>query len=1422
MKRYFLKKFRMLVSIGMILSVATPLHAVVFWDNTMAPNVDDDNLVINGAVQLNAGGTHISSVTNDIVVSLLSSSVVRGNDTAPSQLYVTAGAGRTVRFYLQQYDLSFIGSTDANKTPLLIVVSGPGNVEFQLRGGRSISFTSTATSGGVQVYQLMSSGTHNTISFYRDNAFFAEENVSINVGPQSLISYLAGDRISLNPTSVGSIVFNPVSTDPVGRMILNIEDTGAYLIKGVYTNSTNPLGITLANIDRTIAAGLNAVTSVINSLGSTNQSGLLITSSNKTFFELLVDPFGFQGAQLDPMNYKGSFNGVQYSFLLGANGQLVVDPNAYVDYVGLSDNICPVMPSNDCFTIDTIKSRNPSAFFIDGNLNPQSTPALLSIAADAAIFFRSGVNCVGTIENDANSENPFVVTSLSGGAGDYVLDVEGIFDVVGQNDGDLMQSKIEILSLQVSTTVGAPLFVGGTQTNFPGRTFATDCGALLRYNKAAFLINNVMNLHNVSLSHTDENHLVVEKNDVCSEPTYVGGELSTLDCSFSRPRITFTNARFLLNTSVAVTGVDLVVPNDSNGSGICTNNISKFVFYYNGNAIDRGTGRQLNLGTLSGSQACDGCTIISADAHLDIIQTSTCDNAASGIQDTLILTVAPNDNTINHCITGDITNQCSLNTIYLGHSSNISIGLDPLLFDPLITGTITPTLEIAGNFFSFATRGGPNACPAVGGLTGKGIIFIDCTGKIVIDSQYRAIFGTMIVKRGDAQVILPKQQIYFEDLVGITDWHLDLSTTPTIIPVNQTLADFTLNWRAACKDYDVFNPYIIKSVNTCGCPPVQQDNISGIPVVAGEVDQLQVQGSRLGDQATLMIDGGWVRELLFQKGSCSGEAPVAYVVLKNDGRVGLNTAHTNPDSLLASDTLGVNGITIIADGNGQVDLNEDMVINNVCSILKGPNFVEGNVLTINADTEKALRVKPTGVLDLRSFSEGDIVRFAGQVKVILEPGARILLDGVFVEFFDATTLECEPLIKSELLFSEIPVGPIDNALPVTSTPAEDPHNEFAPLTNFGAGVQNTDPFRVRLIGTGALRFADSSGFYVPLDTFVGVETLFQEIQVDSTTTETCEIPVTNLIVILNDDANFVIGDPNSLGGAFQVGNTQDYAGHSVNFTLNPNGSDTQFIVKSNGFVGFGVGIVDKRSLIPSEWYVDTLFNVGQISIINNDGLISHTRTFDSDKSNNDLSSNDSNAALIAFADYGDGTPTYFLLLEDQDTHAGRRLGNSDLHGGGNIILLRPSADALEIGAIAPIVRSDDGIPTGSSGRYFASILSSRIMMENLPAIGESFIPSDLYNFIKIKDYFTAPGAARGKGTASLSQDEFDLEHEAVRVGYLDRGQIGRQDIYDISEPAGGTQQQRREKADDIGAISIQCDRTQAPPAPISFAQQILD
>lgn len=136
MKRYFLKKFRMLVSIGMILSSVAPLQAVVFWDNTMAPNVDDDNLVINGAVQLNAGGTHISSVTTDIVVSLLSASTVRGNDAAPSQLYITVGAGRTVRFTLPQFDLSFIGSADANKTPLLIVVSGPGNVEFQLRGGR--------------------------------------------------------------------------------------------------------------------------------------------------------------------------------------------------------------------------------------------------------------------------------------------------------------------------------------------------------------------------------------------------------------------------------------------------------------------------------------------------------------------------------------------------------------------------------------------------------------------------------------------------------------------------------------------------------------------------------------------------------------------------------------------------------------------------------------------------------------------------------------------------------------------------------------------------------------------------------------------------------------------------------------------------------------------------------------------------------------------------------------------------------------------------------------------------------------------------------------------------------------------------------------------------------------------------------------
>src|SRR6202043_900057 len=83
-----------------------------------------------------------------------------------------------------------------------------------------------------------------------------------------------------------------------------------------------------------------------------------------------------------------------------------------------------------------------------------------------------------------------------------------------------------------------------------------------------------------------------------------------------------------VNTDIAVTGLDLVVPNYVDEFGILHANLSDFIFYSNGACVDNGTGRQMILGTRIGSTAANGCTRIDADAHLNIMEQENATSSA--------------------------------------------------------------------------------------------------------------------------------------------------------------------------------------------------------------------------------------------------------------------------------------------------------------------------------------------------------------------------------------------------------------------------------------------------------------------------------------------------------------------------------------------------------------------------------------------------------------------------------------------------------------------------------------------------------------------------------------------------------------------------------------------------------------------------
>lgn len=1316
------------LSAGLLLGV-TSIYSVTWGPGS--GDVINTNLVISGNVQLGLGatGNHIQAITADVNVTMTAASVIKGNNAGPSQLYLFAAAGHSITFNVTR-DLTFEGSSSLGLPNLLIVQSGPGTVNWIIDGGVTLSYTAGLGTGGTE-YWLYEAASAPLARFSRNTSVLPASNIFVNVGPSSIISYLSNFASPFAGGDSARILVNSANANANGNFAFNIEDTGGIVIAGHYSNQPNPLLVTSANIFREIAAGSNAIFEVENTLGETinGNHGLWVLNRNATFSadvngqqgNWLVDPFLVLCARNDP-NYTGTFSGVRYGWTLGANGTLTIDNDAFINYVGLNIDVTPSIFSNGCIdfqgpTNQAIKKRNPSAFIVDGNLNPFSTAAQLNLGDRSALFFRSGVNSNNVVENDLTSTDPFVIDPVlrSPDAGNVVFAIEGELNVSGVS---ALDSKLELLSWEVDQGTGA-LFVGGTETIFPKRTFAKDGNNVyLQYNAGKFLVNNYLNLFETSLSHTDENHIVVTKNSCISEPAYVGGETFTLlplalptpivvNPLTDRPKITFLDARFLLNTDVAITGLDLLVPNG------CLTNLSTFVFYYNGYAVDNGFGRNLILGTHVGSTAAGCSREISDSAHLDIIQTSSCIFSRAAIPGhELDLTVAANDNTINPLITGPITGQVSTHSIYLNAVSNISIGenSDTISFSPVTY----PWLRIAGNSFSFDT-GAPQ--PQNVGVTGLGGIFVDLNGQFTIDPQLSATINTMVVRSRNAYVDLPITEVFFHNGVGITAWQPDMSESilvnPTsgrvLVSASESFLDFSLNWALQVIKDPSFVPFPVVTALDCSpVPTVTSATLDYLPEIQGTVNQLQIQGSRFSDPATIKINGGHVEELVFLEGCLPGEYNGAVIVLQNGGTCGIGSVNRNFDSAKAATVLGRNGVVFIVDaGGGKIVLNNSVDILGSCAFLVGPGFdPETDLFEIEATVPYEMIVRKGGILDLRGIPFGTTLSLKQYAQLSFEPATIAIFGGGTLEFTDNSELRFLPSLESDVynFFNAIPLGPINDLLPANvNTLASAPHNEFASLTGYGAGLHNTDPFRVRLVGTGIIAMTDDSVGEIPHDTFVGVETL----NYDDPSCGFVTVSSTNIILSLSGNAQFFMGrdSSNVHGGVLQIGNVEDLEDNSITFLFELNGESAKFFQGATSFFGLNVGVVRAGVPTMNQYLVNTLFNVSSIEFDFFNGEWAHNRIFSGDNIN---------ASLVAI---GEG-PIYTATF-GAEIGALFDITNNDtnINGGGNLVYIT-AGTAGNDGAIAPIVRDQDDFVTvdtttgETSDRLRVSIMSSLIMRQH--------------------------------------------------------------------------------------------------------------
>ena len=1350
------KRTLFLVAAG-VLSAGYQLNAAT-WDGTTS-NVTNENLTIDGD----------NNVDDDTTVTADNGGTFTVNCINAARLIATQGAASTSRvtFVVSNNSNLVVNMFASNLTLLSGDAAGEdlsfevrntggasdtGKVTFQLRGSRQLLISGQTGpdsqtrflldmedfSGGTLAPRVVIAREPGDASPNSDVAVVLQINAGIGYGAQDNVNNAEG-VIEIQPGSTGTGQFTLRKT-PVGSFVLisgreYAGNLGAWTPttprgKQAYLNVTNPAAMPCARL---------IIESETNSTGG---SGGAVSD----YPSLLADPFDL-GVPFNP----------QSSFILGSNGTLDISDQTYVDYISLTNSGCPSQAPNDT----AFKFRNASALITDAT--SLSDLPTIRMHDTSALYFRSAVGADGTV---ATAPNYFVpAANYTSGQGETVFDVEGPAMILGD---DPNENAVEILSLFVNpsgnkVTIDSTRMVGNPLmpiTMFPARTFFHEgnpaTAPRVGYNKGNFLINNRLIINTVSINHTNENHQVLNHDDqtmwaslavpeqagddpstfrdIHSESTYIGGEASSGGeprprTSDAFPRMDFRNGVFRAHTNVAFTGLDLQVPNI-----VDTDNNSRFICYHNGAAqilnINRDgenlvvdPGRSVILGTEVGSKACDGDTLIDRDTHVDIFQ--TVDNTQSDpvfVQQLALQSGANNNATDCKLVTeglGSVAGQNQVHQLFQGNNSNITLGT----FAPFgFTNATIPTLLIDGNYYGFETRGGlTDQKPENGGINGEGAIFVDRNGCFGISTTARASIATQVMQTTTGKVSLPGNQVYFDNRVGIQDEKVDLTDPDkrVLIQEGERRSDYTFDWGSTVKDTDNWDSYDAGDTpnDPCTSPAVTTRNVSSLAEVKGIVDQFQIKRSKLGDQAHIKVNGENARigELVFLQTDEAAESPTAFVVLENDGHLGLGNASRSLDSNGASIVLGIDGVTLSPNGDGTVDLNDDVLVDTVAHIVPGPAFGADGEQRLRFISQKPyeIRIKSTAVLDLTNFTKASqVLEIGGHVRLVIEPGAQIVGGGGVLRAVD----------NAQILFEQL----------------DEPGREFGTLSG-------SDSTRSKLSGRLPIVLKETSKMVIPRGAHVGVESTDCAAMVD-------------VSITLNDESQLQIGQPGFFGGALQIGNATGRQDGAVAFSLTVDGPKAHAQVNRQGFLGFATGIVCKPEGAPNNWTVGRLSNVLRVGVTLKQGTFSHRKIY---------SGTSSNASLIAF---GPVAESYAVNVN------GVANGEAILLGGGNIFrmagegITNPTVDTtasstrgiLCSGPTLLDVNNSQMLPQNATNVFnFLSVPSWASQASHFEPFAPDSVADPFVGYVN--------GAAINRVAPSLHEGEDGLHHDrdrAVAIGAI--------------------------------------------------------
>jgi hypothetical protein len=469
--------------------------------------------------------------------------------------------------------------------------------------------------------------------------------------------------------------------------------------------------------------------------------------------------------------------------------------------------------------------------------------------------------------------------------------------------------------------------------------------------------------------------------------------------------------------------------------------------------------------------------------------------------------------------------------------------------------------------------------------------------------------------------------------------------------------------------------FLTKATESLGGPVDRPIDL--LYVGAGDdITQFRVAGATLSDPFALDVAGdlnrpvvGRVREFTTLKTTADlitehfiGEGAHAALFVEAGGRIGLGSRSWNEHSINAWNLLGKDYVSICPLGDGVIDVNSNLLVADrlplICTTSFGvdPEDEENEDfaqrITFYSDQPREIRVPACGELDLSSFGQASgrqEIAFGGNVRLVIEEGATIrfpdfdAVNGGVVLYFND---------NAQLIFE----GAENNAL------RRPYYSDEAPA----------DDARAKLVGTGQIWFNKNAQMRVDGNALVGVQTD------DLTNT-------TEIIISLQRQSAFYIGDDNVPGGSFEVGNPCDRGeDHYVAFELILNGPRALMHTDREGFFGLGAGILNKQGVINGDadvsnnpnilgdgtaqiisgvpvfnpdttnaWQVHRLFNTYFAGIEIKQGIIEH---------NNIADGSSKDASLWAI---GPVLDVFFLDINDKE--------NAVVRGGGNLMFV-PEAD----------------------------------------------------------------------------------------------------------------------------------------------------